>query len=573
MSRIQVTVGLVFVLIISGCKGDDDDSAAEDQYPDIYCPGDPSGSCDPSDDQTLYAGAAKISITPQCWETWNDINDNQGYGVTQGDTFNDCGCDRLCEGDDGYPGPDEGESDGTFQAIWLGGSSQGRPMNGINDDVWTRAVVLRQGNTTLAIVSQDLVGLFRKPIKEVEEQVKASAELDYLLVSSTHTHQGPDTVGIWGPSFNSSGIVDDYFAQMKTSLNQVVEEAIANLVPVDVIVSQYDVQPSDCDGKGINNFNVDHRVPNIVDERIFTLLFQEEGSGQTVASLVNWPNHPEVMIDDVIQSSGFAHYLREGLENGIETPEGTVSGLGGVSLYVQGMCGGMMTPLGTNTSDLFGQEWSGDSFEHVQAIGDYLASFSLNSIADGEQLDDPALSFRFKEVVLPIENEGYWLYINMDVLDRDLHYFDIPDPDELITEYNMPSVHTEVGVIGLGPVQIVTVPGEMLPEFGIGGYDGSHTGPLQDIIDEGATNPPDLALAPEPPYITDQMDGTYKLFFGLANDELGYFIPPFQYELGEPPYLSEAPGDHYEESNSVGPSGATTVVDTIGELLAWEFPQ
>ena len=572
---------LVALLALTGCPGDDDDSAAPDddddsaepaQYPTVYCPGDPSGMCEPGGDTALLAGAAAVSITPTCWEDWTDVNGNDEYGITEGDTFEDCGCDQLCAGDDGYPGADEYEGDGVFQAVWLAGSSQGRALKEIHDELWVRAIVLSQGESSIAILSADLVGYSRRPIKDIQEQIRQTTDVDYVLWSSTHTHQGPDTLGIWGPALNTSGVVDWYYPQVAEAGIAAIEEAAAAQVPVDLSVAEYDIADSDCEGQGINNFNEDHRDPNITDERIFSVLLTETATGNTVASVVNWPNHPEVMIDEIIQTSGFAHYWREGLENGVQTPDGLLPGLGGTAVYVQGMCGGMMTPLGTDPFDLFGVQWFDYSFDMVKAQGDYLAAFSLNALMDATPVADPQLTFRFKEVGVPVENEGYWLYLNLGVLDRELFTFEIPDPDGLIGEDNMPIATTEVGVIELGPIEIVTVPGEMLPEIGIGGYDGSHTGPLQSLLDEGE-NAPDLGLAPDPPYLVDLMDGEYKLFFGLANDELGYIIPDFQYLLGDPPYLSEAPGDHYEETNSVGPTIAGLIEDTAENLLLWEFPE
>ena len=43
-----------------------------------------------------------------------------------------------------------------------------------------------------------------------------------------------------------------------------------------------------------------------------------------------------------------------------------------------------------------------------------------------------------------------------------------------------------------------TVPGEIVPELLIGGYDGSKVGdPNKTVLDENNPNPPDLSLAPE----------------------------------------------------------------------------
>ena len=110
-------LGVIFLLFL-GCNKDGDagaDSGQENAWkPDIHCPGDASGLCDDADG-VLSAGAAAVTITPTCFESWTDVEEDGSYETDEGDTFLDCGCDRLCEGDPGYPGPDEGEGDDESQ--------------------------------------------------------------------------------------------------------------------------------------------------------------------------------------------------------------------------------------------------------------------------------------------------------------------------------------------------------------------------------------------------------------------------------------------------------------------------
>ena len=61
---------------------------------------------------------------------------------------------------------DEGEEDGEFQAAWLAGFQNGRPANSVHDDIWSRTVVLRQGDTTVALVSLDVVGFFYDDVEK-----------------------------------------------------------------------------------------------------------------------------------------------------------------------------------------------------------------------------------------------------------------------------------------------------------------------------------------------------------------------------------------------------------------------
>ena len=60
------------------------------------------------------------------------------------------------------------------------------------------------------------------------------------------------------------------------------------------------------------------------------------------------------------------------------------------------------------------------------------------------------------------------------------------------------------------------------------------------------------------------------MVLGLTNDEIGYLIPEYDYVLDEGlPYLSEAEGDHYEETNSLGPEALPLLADAVQALTAW----
>ena len=47
------------------------------------------------------------------------------------------------------------------------------------------------------------------------------------------------------------------------------------------------------------------------------------------------------------------------------------------------------------------------------------------------------------------------------------------------------------------------------------------------------------------------MNAEHKWIIGLGNDELGYFVPSYNYQLSETsPYFQQAEGDHYEETSA-----------------------
>jgi hypothetical protein len=81
-------------------------------------------------------------------------------------------------------------------------------------------------------------------------------------------------------------------------------------------------------------------------------------------------------------------------------------------------------------------------------------------------------------------------------------------------------------------------------------------------------NPPDLSAAPPPPYFSDLAPGQYRWPLGLGNDELGYLVPEYDYKLDDDaPYFTEPDGDHYEETNSVGPNAVPRVRIVLDRLI------
>ncbi len=277
---------LALTALACQCGGGDQDSTAS-WSPTVYCPGDPGGGC-PDNSGELRAGAAAVLITPTCFETWEDVDGNSEYKSTT-DVYLDCGCDRLCEGDEGYPGPDEGEGDDDFQAVWLAGFGNGRAAQTVHDDLWARAVVLDQGSTRVALVSVDLVGWFYDDVVKTREILaEDGVEVDYVLVSATHQHEGPDTVGMWGRRLGSTGYQEDYGQLVREASASAIKQAIEDLETVTALTVGA-VDSSTYHEKGTYNFLDDSRDPVVLDEEVKAAHLA--GASGTIMILVNWGNY------------------------------------------------------------------------------------------------------------------------------------------------------------------------------------------------------------------------------------------------------------------------------------------
>jgi hypothetical protein len=585
----RLSASLLFLL---ACNTADDskssggeDTSAEPWRPTVVCPGD--AACETAEGE-LEVGAGAVSITPTCFERFLDcgedglcpddegwVEPDSGEGDAEWDkqteVFEDCGCDQMCSDHPDYPGADDGEGNGEFDAIWLAGFQNGRPANTVNDDIWARTVAFRQGDTTVAIVSIDVVGFFFDDVQETRALIaEQGIDVDHVMITSTHNHEAPDTLGQWGLQVGRRGVDDDWMEDVKRNIAQSVSDAVGSLQPAEMMAVSVDVSEY-VPEKGTRNLVNDKRDPRIVDEMMGVALFRSTADGSTIASVINFGNHPEALADENNAiTSDFAHYLREGMENGIDWESGPIEGLGGTSVYLQAAVGGMMTPLGVEVTDLDGAVHNQSDFAKAQAIGHMMASQALQALEGAEVQVDPQLALRATEFYLPIENYAFQAMFLMGVFEREAYNY---DKEANLTDSNMPELLTEMDLLDVGPIRMLSVPGELLPELAIGGFDGSHTniGDYTDpIVDLEQEFPADLSKAPEGPFLKERMDGAMNWIIGLGNDELGYIIPEYNYILDDRiPYLEEAGGDDYEETNSLGAGTAPLVNEWADRLITW----
>ncbi|MFT7521371.1 MAG: hypothetical protein ACI9MC_003522 [Kiritimatiellia bacterium] len=564
---------LFVATLLTACAG----QSRQPGDPLLWCPGDPSGVCDTvRKPEPLQAGAAQVSIVPECFETWTDADGNAEYSRSK-DTFFDCGCDRLCPDDPDYTGPDEGEGDETFQAIWIAGFQQSRAALGVrppdvglidSDGLYLQALVLKQDDTSMALITVDAFGIMNGDVLAIRQAVAAAGlDIDHVIVNSSHSHATPDSLGIYGPTLTKSGYDARYFAQVRQAAVQAVQAASAELQPVVLTTSRVDL-PAVHPDKGITNFITDTRDPWIID-RWLNVMHVADGSGDTVATLVHWGNHPEAAgSGHAYLSADFVAGVRHAVGKGWSWESRSVQGVGGVTMYVQGMVGGMMTPLRIEHVDWDGTRRRTSSFAKADALGLQLGALVVDSLADGTVADAPQLAFRQQTMELPIDNFAFQAMFLLGTLSRETHGW---NNDLAMTDDNRPFVMSEVGTLQIGPVHMLTLPGEVLPELVIGGYDGSQVHfDGRGVVTDDNPNPPPLDDAPAGPYLQDRMQGEHRWVLGLTNDQVGYIVPTYNFQIDErAPYIDDAPGDHYEETNSLGPNTAQRVEATAIQILEW----
>lgn len=414
--------------------------------------------------------------------------------------------------------------------VYLAGFGHGRRATGVHDELWARAMAVSDGERRLAIVSLDLIGVFYDDVLEARRRLHARQPGALLVVCSTHNHQGPDTMGLWGRGRFSSGVDSGYLERVRATIVDAAAEALAALKPGRLVLAQAETPGLIEDG----------RLPRVIDETLHVLLAVGE-DGRTLGTLVNWSSHPEALGGRNTEiTSDYPHYLRQRLE----------ARLGGTCVFVVGSIGGLMTPLGLELQAGDGRAIPEDSFELAQAVGERAADMALAALASGRDSVSSALEQRSATLFVPLENRLYRLATFLGVLDRRLYTRGEP-ANSVFGE----DLITEVGYLRIGDAEVLLVPAEIYPELVLGR--------IQEPQDPGA----DFPGAARERALFSLLRSEHRLVFGLANDEIGYVIPRSQWDAAQP-FAYGRSEDQYGEINSVGPSAAARLAAAFERLLA-----
>lgn len=528
--------------------------------PEDWCPG--RDHCTGRGDDRLRVGAARERINPEDYERewddadrdgtwdWTDLNNDGRFQPGEGEAFTDT------------------NGNGRFDAAWIAGFGNARPARGSHDDLEVRAIAFRWNDVTVAFAVIDCVGFFSTEIDRIrEDPTLQGLDLDKVIVASTHSHEAVDTVGIWGPTLVTSGLNPTFQAMVRRRTAAAIRAAVMAAVPVRMRVAQ--VQTVDPMGSTMDYVN-DTRDPVLFDPTVTLVRFVDDAAPtRTVATWVNWSAHPEYSGSrNNLLSADYVHALRDTLENGIMADG--LPGLGGTVVFVNGALGGQIGPGGgVHPVDEGGTRISEAGLPKAMAVGRNVARLGLQALArDGVDVTDASLSYRTAEIFARVENQRYAIAYNQRLFDRELLYW---DPRRPLGRNNLAWVRSRVTYLQVGPVATITAPGELHPELWIG-YDARWSWG-RPVLTETA-NRVDLSMAPSGPYLRDVMLANpgvrWAFVSGLSEDFLGYIIPRFNFVVNPVlPYIAEADGDHYEETNSIGPDGEAHLFGPMMALARW----
>ena len=470
----------------------------------------------------IQAGFAERDITPTITDTWIDVDDNAQFDPAV-DTWRDV------------------NGNGEFDAVWMAGFQNQRPAQGVLSPLKAVAMVLDDGTARIGVVTADTIGLMRSFVQDLRANVPAELDLDYILVHSTHNHEGPDTQGLWGEGTLSSGVNPGYMNFLRDQMIDALRDASNQMEPATLHMAAIANSP--------NTPVRDARKPEIIDDKIRVLLFKAKG-GEVLGTVVNFGIHVELVWDRNLQlTPDVAGYLRRGISDGIYYEgEQIRSGFGGTTLWLTGNIGGLMTSApGEWVYDAFLDERiteAGDA--KARAFGYGLADQVISAWLNNAFYTDPnpTLDFVAEEVDLSISNWMLALATLTGLVDSDptLHM-------------SAPFIRykSELAWIRIGEATLTAIPGELYPEIAIGGIENP----------AGA----DFTIAPvEVPPIRDALTGRVNLMVNLANDAIGYIIPKSEWD-DEAPWIYGETEETYGEIVSLGAETGPTIHERLMSLL------
>ncbi len=348
-----------------------------------------------------------------------------------------------------------------------GGIGVPKPSKEKKGDLFARAMVFQQGKTRFAIVNVDNLGWTSVLGNKSRALIKGIAP-ENVLIGATHTHSAPDAYGF--PDMTGKSNVDlKYLDWCVQQIADAVNEATSNLQPASLKVAM-----DEANGKIAYNYY----APALYDPRcgvIQAIATTGPKAGKAIATLVNYAVHPEVL----------------GSERGILSPDlcGPLyqrieSTIGGVALFMNGAQGGMVT---ADTRLEYGKEGQGqkeaNTWEECIRIGELLADEAMRIVAKAPVLDKPLLYCTSREIEFPIDSEMMRYILTHSPLKYE------GKKENFIS--------TRLNLLNIGPAQILTVPGEALPNVGY--------------------------------YVKRNMNTKMPFLFGLTNDAFGYMLAKVDY--------------------------------------------
>ncbi len=350
----------------------------------------------------------------------------------------------------------------------------------VHDRLKARAAVFAQGGVKLALVGGDIFGMRRIDIEPIEARLRKKG-ISHLFVAMSHVHSAGDPIGIYGH------YPEKFVKRIQNGIFEAVLEAVSKVRRVAALRAASD--ELSLEGARVEGLSRNARNPGIVDPQIAVIQAVGDDS-RPIVTIAHFACHPEGIETakgkPLEVSADYPGYLCASLQQST----------GAQAVFLNGALGGMVS-------------------------GDTRARTHADTEGQGRRLAREIERLLGFATPMPRTIKVDRSRIEIPVTNPRMVAFEMSTGRP--ASYRGRSI-SEMFHIRIGESQLISVPGELLPEVSF--------------------------------EILERMKGHPRLIVGLGNDELGYMIPAFDFRVGD-----------YEESMSLGPAAAGVILRQAGIFL------
>lgn len=331
------------------------------------------------------------------------------------------------------------------------------PCIGVHDPLYLTALVAEEEGRRVVLVSCDLIGLGAATVRRVRGRVAARVGIpaEAQLFACTHTHAGPETGVI-----TSLGYADPtYLGALEDSLVAVVEEAVGSCRPAHLGWARGEchaahnrvLKRADQDDTRID--------PEVLVTRITT------PAGDPIGTVFHYTCHPVAAgAENRLASADWCGVVRQHMEEGGSGPVVVVNGAGGdINPRMERRGFRAVEVTGRAIADVAMNLWHAAEPIESTGLGASRASVPLEMLPLASAEDICGLWRAWQDVTTE-HPEGSLAYRTAAVIYRD-------HARRLTRTYwgsdPVPRYNGETQALRIGPLAIVSLPGEFFSAYGM----------------------------------------------------------------------------------------------------------
>jgi hypothetical protein len=535
-------------------------------------------------DGILGAGFGRADITPEIDERFFDFDED---GIFDGDV-------NYPEGntETGQESFSDNNSNDHFDALWLAlrHGVGGRPARGIRDELSVSSAIFKAGGVTVALAVLDLPGLQRHEIEKIRQRLGFAYAIDHLSIIATGNRQAPDTIGTAFPYPEASSYNEQYIEFIGEAVLASIDAAAADFGPVQMELAKFDSSSLGLIDGGPTSWGLcaDTRDPIAYDPTFTIAAFypmpvsepspleqqiqsdqqqtvepsvgvlppETTGDEEDIApfdglpeargSLLFWGCSPTTLPDSDYISADFPAKLRESIDYR----------LGGQSIFLPVATGGQ-SPAPVSIVDLYNGRYVIDddglpiatednSFVRLESIASSISESAIESLKHAEIALNISVGFISSSFPIPVDAPRYLSAVKSSgrqLFDAEGHSYST----------GRVFVESEATLLTIGPLELLLLPGDPLPEFTQAVADDFEAVRSQYFLSSDQTH-----VTPYPEAVI--FAGADTLAISNAGDALGLLAPEADYAAA-----ATAPG-HYNEASSPGPETLNWLLDGLNRM-------